>query len=345
MAKKQRAFIYTRTSGVVGKQNAGMGARAQLKDCRDFCKTNKLEVVQEFFDNGVSGREYQKSYQLMEMLDRLNEADVVVSKSGCRLFGRDKMRILLVKRALKKSGKKVMLTDTPNFDLFSDDPHDFLIQELMEVLDQWERMTISGKLAKGRYNRHLTGRKSSGSYPLGYTYDADKNVIKNPKTAPIVEWLFKTYNPDNKKTSLAGLSAQSEILWGDVLNNSNKTAHKGRHKGRLSPSGIRSILLNKFYIGYVKHGREAMVEGKHEPLITKNRFTRVNKMLLKNTDKPTKAEKEAEKEYVKTGLEIKYASMTPEEVKESIQASNDRINQIRERALAEQNKLKKKDSN
>ena len=44
---------------------------------------------------------------------------------------------------------------------------------------------------------------------------------------------------------------------------------------------------------------------------------------------------------MKTDLEIKYASMTPEEVEASIQASHDRVNQIRERALAKQNKLKK----
>ena len=56
---KLKAFIYTRTSGTVGKQNAGYGAKAQLKDCRDYCKANKLEVVGEFFDNGVSGAEFE----------------------------------------------------------------------------------------------------------------------------------------------------------------------------------------------------------------------------------------------------------------------------------------------
>ena len=51
---------------------------------------------------------------------------------------------------------------------------------------------------------------------------------------------------------------------------------------KLTPSGIRKILTNKFYIGLVKHGDLPLQDGIHETFITKNRFGRVNKKIIRN---------------------------------------------------------------
>jgi site-specific DNA recombinase len=264
--RKLKGFGYYRTSGTTGKQNRGYGLASQKKDVRDYCEENGIELVGEYLDDGVSGCEYEKSFSLLEMLDDLEKCDVIVSKSSCRLFGRDHLRITLVKRALMKFGKKVFLTDNPSYDLYSKDPNDFLVNGFMELLDQYERMTIATKLAKSRRNRVLTGRRGSGRYPLGYMNTIDKETIINPKTRPIVEFLFSNYDPDYTDKTLAGLSRSVKEKFGV----------------KLTPSGIRKILLNRFYIGWIKHGKMAEVVGKHETFISKKRFGMVGKMLLRN---------------------------------------------------------------
>ena len=264
--RKLKGFGYYRTSGETGKQNRGFGLATQKKDVRDYCKKNGIELVGEYLDDGVSGCEYEKSYSLLEMLDHLDECDVIISKSSCRLFGRSNLRVALTKRSLMKFGKKVFLTDKPSYDLYSKDPNDILINGFMELIDEWERMTISTKLAKSRRNRVLTGRRGSGRYPLGYKNTIDKETIVNEDTKPIVEFLFSNYDPDYTDKTLAGLSRSVKEKFGV----------------KLTPSGIRKILLNRFYIGWVKHGKMAEVEGRHETFISKKRFGMVGKMLLKN---------------------------------------------------------------
>ena len=266
--KKLRGFGFYRTSGETGSQNRGYGLATQKKDVREYCKKNGIELVGEYVSDGVSGTEFEKDYQLQEMLEDVEKCDVIVSKSSCRLFGRDfpPFREVMVKRTLMKYGKKVFLTDTPDFDLYETDETKCFINGFMGLLDSYERMRISTKLSKSRRNRVMTGRRGSGNYPLGYMKDINKETIVNGKTKPVVEFLFYNYDPDYKEKTLSGLSRQV----------------KEKYEMKLTPSGIRKILTNKFYIGLVKHGNLPLQDGIHETFITKNRFGRVNKRIIRN---------------------------------------------------------------
>ena len=104
--KKLRGFGFYRTSGETGSQNRGYGLATQKKDVREYCKKNGIELVGEYVSDGVSGTEFEKDYQLQEMLEDVEKCDVIVSKSSCRLFGRDfpPFREVMVKRTLMKYG-------------------------------------------------------------------------------------------------------------------------------------------------------------------------------------------------------------------------------------------------
>ena len=66
-------------------------------------------------------------------------------------------------------------------------------------------------------------------------------------------------------TTLSGLSRQVKEKW-DI---------------KLTPSGIRKILMNRWYIGEVRMGK-TISDGIHETFITKNRFGRIQTSLLRN---------------------------------------------------------------
>ena len=264
--EKLKGFGYYRTSGEIGVKNRGYGYSTQRKDVRDFCKKNDIELVGEFFSDGISGCEFDNDSHLQEMFTRLDEVDVIVSKDSSRILGRDSFREIMTRRTIMKYGKKVFLTDTPDFDLYETDETKCLINGFMTLLDRYEKSKITTKLVKSRRNKVMTGKKGSGKYPLGYRKDYETGeTIINPDTKTVVEYLFESYNPDNKKTTLSGLSRQIREKW-DI---------------KLTPSGIRKILMNKWYIGEVKMGK-TISDGIHETFITKNRFGRVQTMLLRN---------------------------------------------------------------
>jgi len=263
---KLKGFGYYRTSGEIGVKNKGYGYSSQKKDVRDFCKENGIELVDEFFSNGVSGCSYEDDSQLQEMLSRLDEVDVIVSKDTSRILGRGDFREIMTRREVMKLGKKIFLTDTPEWDLYEEDETKCFINGFMSLLDRFERSRITNKLTKSRRNKVISGKKGSGKYPLGYKKDKETGeTIVNPTTKVVVEFLYQSYNPDSKNETLSGLSRQVKEKW-DI---------------KLTPSGILKILSNRWYIGEVTMGETTSI-GTHETFITKNRFGRIQTMLSKN---------------------------------------------------------------
>ena len=265
--KRLKGYGYYRTSGETGSQNRGYGLKQQKLEVRKFCEENKIDLIEEFTDDGISGLEFEKSHSLQDMLHekKLEKCDVIVSKDSSRLFGRDDFRSAVTKRIIRNSGKKVFLSSNPSYDIHSINPTDVLHNDLLELFDRYERANIASRLTVSRRNRVLDGKKGSGRYPLGYMKTIDKETVVNPKTKPIVEFLFNNYDPTFVDRTLSGLSRQVKEKW-DI---------------KLTPSGIRKILLNEWYIGWVKHGKMPVQKGVHEVFISKKRFGMVNKMLLR----------------------------------------------------------------
>ena len=157
------ARVYTRTSGQTGKSNKSFGMETQRREIKEYCKEHDIKILEWYEDDGVSGVELEKSPRLMDLLADLNGEDYVISYSTCRLLGRGEYRQVMVKRQLTKSNKKIIFTTQPDYDLYETDPTNVLINSMMGILDVYEKMNVSLRLAKSRRNKvRKTGQKGSG---------------------------------------------------------------------------------------------------------------------------------------------------------------------------------------
>lgn len=66
-----------------------------------------------------------------------------------------------------------MSVEQPTYSIYTKDPNDFLINGMMELLDQYERMSINLKLARGRKQKAKTGVRGCGNTPIGYKWKHD----------------------------------------------------------------------------------------------------------------------------------------------------------------------------
>ena len=115
--------------------------------CRDFCRAEKVEVVDEFTDPGISGTIVDRP-GLQEMLSRVEEVDCIVVSNTSRLW-RDPYPQALVIKALRDKGKDVRAVDEPNFTIYTDnDPNQFLVSGIIGVLDVWEKLSIVQRLGR-----------------------------------------------------------------------------------------------------------------------------------------------------------------------------------------------------
>ena len=258
-------YGYIRVSTETQAEKGG-GLDVQRTAIEKYAKDNGIEIARLFCDAGISGTQESRPELDALLLETLREGDTIIVHNTSRLW-RSIFAQATVMKSVMQAKANIKSIDEPSFDiyLFQKDPENFMITGMMGMLDQWERMTIARKLARGRTSKANKGDKPSGVCPYGYRYTADKKHIEpNPEEVPILRQIF---SEAQKGTSLDKIAA--------ILKAQGSVTRRGNdwQKGT-----IAQLLHNNFYTGVVTHqGKE--IPGNHEPLISKVQFGKVQAQL------------------------------------------------------------------
>jgi len=251
----------------------GQGLDVQKKLCRDFCKEEGIEIAGEFSDEGISGATLDRE-GLQDMLASLNGTDFVVVANTSRLW-RDDFSRALIQRELTKAEKDVKSVDNPTYSLYAESPEGFLVNGMMELLDSYERLSITLKLKRARKLKASKGQKASGPAPFGYQWvevkkdgRKEKLIQMNAEEAEAVKAIFKQY------LRLGTLGAVKRHL--------ESIGITTRREGKFSRQSLLHILRNDFYTGTVRHGKVETV-GTHTPILSKVLFGKVRTALARNS--------------------------------------------------------------
>lgn len=261
-------YGYIRVSTETQAEKGG-GLDVQRDAIEKYAKQNGITLEKVFCDAGVSGTQESRPALDELLLETLQEGDVVIVHNTSRLW-RSIFAQATVMKAVTQAKANIKSIDEPNFDIYKyqKDPENFMICGMMGMLDQWERMTIARKLARGRTSKANKGDKPSGVCPYGYRYTADKKHIEpDPAEVPTLRQIF---TEGQKGTSLDKIAK--------LLNDQGSRTRRGNpwQKG-----SIHLILKNDFYTGVVTHQGKA-IPGNHEPLISKVQFGKVQANLRRN---------------------------------------------------------------
>lgn len=299
LSERKTGAIYIRVS--TDKQEE-LSPDAQLRLLMDYAKTNHTDIPMEYIfqDNGISGRKANKrpAFQQMIALAKSKEhpIDTIIVWKFSR-FARNQEESIVYKSLLKKNNVDVVSVSEP----LIDGPFGSLIERIIEWMDEYYSIRLSGEVMRGMTQNAIRGHYQSDA-PIGYRSPGNKKPPeKDPKTVQIPIMM--------KDLLLSG----SSLL--QIARKLNEQGYRTKHGNLWDARGVRYVLENPFYTGisrwnYTDRGRQLKpadeviyTKGNWEPLWDKATLEEIKKHLAMNMRKTKSRDVSAAKHWL-SGLLI-----------------------------------------
>ena len=282
---KLRVAAYCRVSTDSDEQATSY--ETQVNHYTEYISRNpEWELAGVFADDGISGTNTTKRDEFNRMIDEClaGRIDMIITKSISR-FARNTVDCLRYIRKLKEKNIPVFFEKES---INTMDSKGEVLLTIMASLAQQESQSLSENVKLGIQFRYQQGKvQVNHNHFLGYTKDADGNLVIDPEQAETVRRIYREYLEGKSMDRIAaGLEADG-ILTG-----------AGRKKWHNST--INKILRNEKYIGdallqktyttdfltkkRIKNTgivQQYYVEGNHEAIIPKDIFLLVQEELLR----------------------------------------------------------------
>lgn len=254
---------YVRVStGIQAKE--GFSLEQQREEIESFCEAQGYQLLRIYEDAGLSGAKCDEDELVVDrpgIQDML--ADIrydggvkyVVTLTTSRLWRSDIAKVL-IHRELRRAGVDVRAIDRPTYSIYDSDPSAKLINGMLELLDEYERLEIALKLKRGRMQKAKRGGYAGGGAPMGYKAERDsKRLTVNEEQVPTIRRVFelREQHPGATLRELA-----------ELLNSEGLTTARG---ARWQCMQVKRVLdRQEFYSGQYSYAGITS-EGKHTPIL------------------------------------------------------------------------------
>lgn len=253
---------------------AELSPDAQKRLLLDYAKKNGIIISNNFiFSESVSGRHVQKRPEFQRMIGIAKQPshplDVILVWKYSR-FARNQEESIVYKSMLKKDHVEVISVSEP----LIDGPFGSLIERIIEWMDEYYSIRLSGEVLRGMKEKALrNGYQSSPC--LGYeAVGHGKPFQINEAEYAMVSYIMDLYDNQNMDETA-------------IARKCNDLGYKTKRGNPFERRTIDRILQNPFYCGIVSwNGVE--FEGAHEVRISKERFDR-RQRLIASRKRPMKA--------------------------------------------------------
>ena len=253
---------------------AELSPDAQKRLLLDYAKKNGIIISNDFiFSESVSGRHVQKRPEFQRMIGIAKQPshplDVILVWKYSR-FARNQEESIVYKSMLKKDHVEVISVSEP----LIDGPFGSLIERIIEWMDEYYSIRLSGEVLRGMKEKALrNGYQSSPC--LGYeAVGHGKPFQINEAEYAMVSYIMDLYDNQNMDETA-------------IARKCNDLGYKTKRGNPFERRTIDRILQNPFYCG-MGSWNVVEFEGAHEVRISKERFDR-RQRLIASRKRPMKA--------------------------------------------------------
>lgn len=243
------------------------------------------ELYDRYIDEGITGTSVKKRKRFMKMLEDANDGkfDLIITREVSR-FARNTVDTLQETRKLKRIGVEVYFTEDHIWTF--DDADGELKLTIMATLAQNESRKTSQRVKAGQMISFKNGVIYGTGNILGYD-KMGKEMIINEEQAKTVRFIFDSYLQGKGTMQIKYALEQNGYLTATGLK-------------KWSTAVIDYVLQNPFYCGTIVYRKsyipdyleqkarkntgqveKVIVEGSHEPIISKEDFEKVQNIMSK----------------------------------------------------------------
>lgn len=239
MRELKYAYGYIRVST---HDQEELSPESQKKLLKDYAAKNNIVILKLFTDLGISGRKAKKRPGFQEMIASAKEkehpVDLILVWKFSR-FARNQEESIVYKSLLKKQHNvDVISVSEP----LSDNPFGSLIERIIEWMDEYYSIRLSGEVFRGMKENATRGAYQARP-PLGYkVVEHGKPPVIVPEEAKIIQIIFEKY-------------VYEGMGFFDLARYLNSLGFKTSHGKAFERRSIEYIIQNPSYCGMVRWNR------------------------------------------------------------------------------------------
>jgi DNA invertase Pin-like site-specific DNA recombinase len=266
-AKTVRAVIYTRVS-TEDQAKEGFSLDAQLDKLRAYCKARDWTVVEEYIDDGFSGRNVKRpAYN--NMIENMEKWDLLLVMKMDRIH-RNSKNFMLMMEYLNKNNKE-FVSMNESFDTST--AMGRFVMNIIQLIAQLESEQIGERVYIGMEQKAKTNGGVLGfNIPYGYDYINGKLEI-NKDEARVVKDIYSWYTEGKSMGEIAKMLNSIEV--------------PTKKQGLWAKKTISTILKNPTYCGYL-HWEQYINKSEHDPIISESEFNEIQNLIASQGGTPTK---------------------------------------------------------
>jgi len=262
MNQTKKYFLYARKSTDEAERQV-LSIEAQLTEVREFAMKENLSIVQEFIETKSAKKPGRDIFE--KMISGIEKGEAL----GILAWHPDRLA-----RNAVDAGKIINLLDTGKLEMlkfptfwFDKTPQGLFMLSIAFGQSKYYIDNLSENIKRG-LRQKLRNGVYPGFAPLGYINELrNHTILKNPENWQIVAKLFEEY-------------ATGKYTLEQIQKLALSLGLMSRYGKRiLSLSRIQKMLKNPFYYGLFRFKNE-IYEGIHEPIISKELFEKVQRVLL-----------------------------------------------------------------
>jgi site-specific DNA recombinase len=276
--KQAALYLRVSTDRQVGRafSEEGYSVETQRDACQRRARELEAEVVAEYVDYGDSARVADRP-NFQKLLKRIREErdlDLVIVYKVSR-FARNTYDDIVLAAELEGLGVEIVSA----MEHFDKTPFGKRMRRYAAADAEFYSEVLSEEVKRGLYQKAKLGG-TPGPAPIGYLNVQERDeatgryvatVELDADRAPHIRWAFTAYATGAFTLDTLGAALKKRGL---------RTRRTVRQPARpLSRSHLARVLANPYYVGTVRYGGVENPNGRHERLIDKATFDRVQRIL------------------------------------------------------------------